>query len=104
MPPAPELALTLAEMHLQGWTLKGSCRRCGLQVRVGVPGLIMVHGPDAIWWGKDAPCPGWDCAGGRLIYSARAVNGGTWTCVSTTRPRQELLDRRSGKAPDLGPR
>jgi hypothetical protein len=106
MPPAPTLGLTLAQMHLQGWTLRGFCRRCGLQVRVSLPALIMVNGPDAIWWGKDAPCPGWECSGGRLAYSARAINGGSWVNVSTTRAPREVVEtwKATLNRPDLGPR
>lgn len=86
-PPAPETALALAEMHAQRWTLIARCDNCRLAVRVNLPLLIRLHGPDCVWWGRRPPCPGLECRGGRLTYSARSINGGGWRSMA-------------GKAPD----
>lgn len=104
-PPCPEKGLTLAHMHLQGWAMMGSCRRCSLRLRVSIPALIRVHGPDAIWWGRSARCPGWECDG-QLVYSARSINGGTFTNVTAAAVRKEQLDawKASRDQVDLGPR
>jgi hypothetical protein len=103
-PPSTFTALTLAEMHLAGWELRAVCGRCGVQLRASLPALIMVHGPDAIWWGRKPACPGWECTG-VLTYSARATPSGSWVAM-TREPDQRTIEawkakRRSG---DRGPR
>lgn len=104
-PPQPGLGLTLAHMHLQGWTMMGCCRKCGIKLRVSIPALIMVHGPDAIWWGKKGHCPGWECDG-QLEYRIRSIVGGLFTNVSGSPARKEQVDiwRAGREHQDLGPR
>jgi hypothetical protein len=81
-PPSPLTALTLAEIHVAGWALRASCNRCRTQLRVSLPAAIRAQGPDAIPWGMRPPCPGFDCEGGVLTYSARAVPSGSWIAMS----------------------
>ena len=80
-PPSPQTAMSLAEMHLAGWQLRAQCSRCGLALRVSLPAMIRVYGPDAIWWGRQPPCPGFECDMGLLTYSARSINGGSWVSM-----------------------
>lgn len=104
-PPSPLTALTLAEIHLQGWELRASCNRCRTQLRVSVPALIRVQGPDVILWGKKPPCPGFECNSGVLTYSARAIPSGSWVAM-TTPPGQHMLSTWTAKRrqTDRGPR
>lgn len=104
-PPMPEQGVSLGEMHQLGWTLQGFCRACGVRLKVSLPALIMVHGPDAVWWGRSTPCPAWECAG-RLRYTVRAINGGTWVSVTDHPVRAEVMQRwRDARGrPDRGPR
>lgn len=87
-PPAPEMALTLAEMHALRWTLIARCNRCRLAVWVNLSLLIRVHGPDAVWWGHQPPCPGMECREGCLTYSAQSIRGGSWRSMATKAPER----------------
>jgi hypothetical protein len=103
-PPSPEQALTLAEIHLQGWTLRASCSKCGVDLRVNVGSLIRIYGPDKVWWGARPACPVWDCPG-QLTYSARALNGGTWRSMRESAPERLVTAWKTRReARDLGPR
>lgn len=77
-PPSAFTAVTLAEMHVLGWQLKAVCNRCDTKLRVSLPAMIRAYGPDAVWWGRRARCPGLDCEDGVLSYAARALRGGSW--------------------------
>lgn len=90
-PPAPEVALTLAEMHLARWELRATCAKCGLSLRADLRSMIRAYGPDAIWWGKRPRCPGWECTSGELVYSARALSSGSWRTMRSP-PPQRLID------------
>jgi len=81
-PPSPMAALTLAEIHIVGWELRASCNRCRTSLRVSLPALIRAQGPDAILWGRRPPCPGFECTGGVLTYSARAIPSGSWVSMA----------------------
>ncbi len=87
-PPAPEAALTLAEMHALRWLLVARCNKCRLAVRVNLALLIRVHGPDWIWWGRQPPCPGVDCRDGRLTYIARSIKGGSPRSLASEAPQR----------------
>lgn len=103
-PPAPETALTLAEMHIREWELMACCRRCSVRLRVSLPVMIRAYGPDAIWWGRRPPCPVWDCAG-HLEYQARSIAGGTWrTLKDPAPPRVVELWKAKRQHQDRGPR
>lgn len=101
-PPNPMTALTLAEMHLAGWEVRAKCNRCKVELRADLKAMIRVYGPDAIWWGRKPKCPGFDCAAGELVYSARAIPSGSWVLltrapdprtVETWRARRRVWDR-----------
>jgi len=85
--------LTLGEMHQARWNVHASCRRCSLRIRVSLKLLIRVHGPDACWWGRKAPCPrvtdGRSCPG-ELVYSAQAINGGSWVSMQQ-QPSEQVV-------------
>jgi hypothetical protein len=87
-PPAPETALTLAEMHALRWLLVARCNKCRLAVRVNLALLIRVHGPDCIWWGHQPPCPGLDCRDGRLTYTAQSIKGGSARSLAAKAPER----------------
>jgi len=104
-PPSPMLAVTLAEMHVQGWELRAACNRCRTQLRVNLSALVRAQGPDAILWGKRPPCPGFECNGGALTYSARAMPSGSWvTMVQEPSPAVVEAWRRKRRTADRGPR
>jgi hypothetical protein len=84
-PPGPELALTLAEMHVARWELRATCRRCSTVLRADVGVMIKAWGPDTVWWGRSPRCPVWECPG-RLTYAARSVSGGTWRSMAEPAP------------------
>lgn len=54
MPPSPLTAFTLAEMHMAKWELRARCSRCAVELRVDLPAMIRVFGPDAIG-GDESP-------------------------------------------------
>lgn len=104
-PPNSFTALTLAEIHVAGWEVRAACNRCRTQLRVNIPALIRAQGPDAILWGKRPSCPGFDCAGGKLTYSARAIPSGSWVAM-TQQPSRQALSAWTAKrrVHDKGPR
>lgn len=89
-PPAPEEALTLAEIHVAGWLLMARCRRCGIVLRADVRLLVKVWGPDGVLWGRQPHCPVWECDG-RLEYHAQSIRGGTWRSMASPAP-QRVID------------
>jgi hypothetical protein len=85
--------------------LRASCNRCRTSLRVNVPALIRAQGPDAILWGKRPACPGFECDGGVLTYSARAIPSGSWVAMTQERgPRALATWKAKRRATDLGPR
>lgn len=105
-PPSPSAALSLAEIHIRQWELMAYCPTCRTRLKANLPTMIKVFGPDVIWWGQRPPCPGWDC-GGRLLYSARAVRGGTWVSMERDPPSEYVEAwrfKRRLKDDDRGPR
>lgn len=104
-PPSPLRAMTLAEMHLAGWEVRASCNRCKVQLRVDLPSMIRVFGPDAIWWGRKPKCPGFECSGGVLSYSARAIPSGSWVGMGTVpSPQTVSMWKNRRRSVDRGPR
>lgn len=101
-PPSDLTALTLAEMLVRGWRLRGRCtetRRCRLVVRVNLTSLVRVYGPNQVWWGARTACPREDCRG-RIVYAAQSIAGGTW--VSLDRAPCEAALRRRERASHRG--
>ena len=92
-PPSDMVALTLAEMLVLNWTLRGVCDhgRCGLAVKVSLPTLIRVYGPHKVWWGECTSCPREGCEG-RIAYAAQSIRGGTWKSLKA--PPSELAVQR----------
>ena len=86
-------ALTLAEMLVRNWKLRGVCdsSRCNLAVKVSLPTLIRVYGPHKCWWGERTPCPREGCQG-QIVYSAQAIRNGSWKSMAA--PPSELAVRR----------
>ncbi len=89
-PPSTQTALTLAEMHLRRWQLVARCNRCNIVLKVSLPMMIRAYGPDAVWWGRQPPCPGFECDLGVLTYAARSINGGTWVSMRAAPSATEL--------------
>ncbi|PZQ62621.1 MAG: hypothetical protein DI570_09975 [Phenylobacterium zucineum] len=81
-PPSDLTALTLCEMHQLRWRLRGVCGApgCGLAVKVSLPTLIRVYGPDKAWWGEHTPCPREECRG-EITYWAQSIRSGSWKCM-----------------------
>jgi hypothetical protein len=92
-PPSDMTALTLAEMLVKNWRLRGVCDhpQCGLAVKVNLATLIRVYGPHKAWWGEFTPCPREGCKG-RIVYHAQSIRGGSWRCMNA--PPSELAVRR----------
>jgi hypothetical protein len=103
-PPNPVEVLTLGEMHQAQWTVRATCRRCGLDIRVNLASMIRAYGPDAIWWGRKTPCPGWSCEAGELVYSACSIAGGTWRTLDTLPPQRTIDIWKEKRRPYRGPR
>lgn len=105
MPPSPLTALTLAEMHIAQWELRGRCNRCKVDLRADLRALIRVYGPDTIWWGRKPKCPGFDCETGVLTYRARAIRSGSWVAMTTAPSAQNVaLWKANRYSRDRGPR
>lgn len=90
-PVMPSVALTLAEMLVQGWALRTQCKRCGVTLKVHLPSAIAVLGAEAIPWGRAPRCQvvsdnRFFCDG-RLTYLARTKPGTSW------KPLGKLTDR-----------
>lgn len=96
-PPSDLTALTLAEMLVLNWRLRGVCEdgRCGLAVKVSLPTLIRVYGPHKAWWGECTPCPREGCEG-RIVYQAQSIRGGSWKSLRA--PPSDLAVQRWRKA------
>lgn len=82
-PVIPMVALTIAEMLVQGWAVRTQCKRCGIVQKVHLPSAIAVLGAEAILWGRSPPCQvvrdhRFPC-GGRLTYLARTKPHATWS-------------------------
>lgn len=104
-PPSPLSALTLAEMHVLRWEVRAQCNRCKTDLRVSLPAMIKTHGPDAVWWGQKPACPGFECRGGILTYTARSIRGGSWVCISAHTPSERDLQTWKNKQVNYrGPR
>lgn len=104
-PPSPLRAMTLAEMHVARWELRATCDKCKVHLKVSLPAMIKTHGPDAIWWGQNPKCPGYECATGRLTYHARAIPSGSWVSMRQAPSEGSLeLWRTSYRIRDRGPR
>jgi hypothetical protein len=65
---------TLAEMHLRGLEVHARCERCRTRLKVDLPALIRVLGPDASLWRRRPPCRVVGCEG-RAVFLARASPG-----------------------------
>lgn len=100
-PPSDMTALTLAEMLVRTWRLRGACRTCGLGVRVNLTTLIAVYGANKCWRGMRTPCPNEGCEGGQLHYSAQSVRGGSWTSMANG-PSQLAVIRWTNARGDFG--
>jgi len=83
--------MSLGEMHMRGWQLRGTCRSCGLELFLPLPELIRLHGPDAIGWGVEPRCRRWGCAN-RMKVWARSIKSGSWVCLSQ-RPDRETIKK-----------
>ncbi len=103
-PPSAMTALTLAEMHVRGWEVKAACSRCGIKLRISLPAMIRTHGPDAVWWGRKARCPGLECQDGTLTYAARALRGGSWVSLTPAPGELALAARQKRQRVYPGPR
>jgi hypothetical protein len=106
-PPSDLTALTLAEMLVHGWRLRGRCtetRRCKLVLKVNLTTLIKVYGPNKVWWGERTACPREGCDG-HIVYLAQSIAGGTWVslerppCEPAIRRWENVLRRASWKGP-----
>lgn len=100
-PPSDLVALTLAEMLVKKWRLRGACRACGLGVRVNLTTLIAVYGANKCWWGVQTPCPNESCEGGQLQYSAQSIRGGSWSSMARG-PSQAAVTRWKNERGDGG--
>jgi len=82
-PPSDLICLTLSEMHVARWTLRGTCGRagCGLALKVNIGTLIRIYGPDKAWWGERTPCPREGCDG-EITYWAQSIRGGSWRSMA----------------------
>jgi len=101
-PPSDLICLTLSEMHVARWTLRGTCGRagCGLAVKVNIATLIRIYGPDKPWWGERTPCPREGCDG-QITYWAQSIRGGSWRSMSG-KPSQAALHRWAAARGEFG--
>lgn len=81
-PLSPYSALTVAEMIVRGWKVRGHCAKCGTTLAISLDALARANGTDLILWGRTVPCPKihenkWRCDG-RLDYLAQQIRGGSW--------------------------
>lgn len=92
-PPSDLVALTLAEMLVLNWQLRGVCdsHRCNLAVKVSLTTLIRVYGPHKAWWGERTSCPREGCEG-HIVYWAQSIRGGSWKSMAD--PPTEVAVRR----------
>lgn len=96
-PVMPSVALTLAEMLVQGWALRTQCKRCGVVLKVHLPSAIAVLGAEAIPWGRAPRCQvvsdhQFHCDG-RLTYLARSQPGTSWKPLHALTARELAIQR-----------
>ncbi|WP_133149244.1 hypothetical protein [Caulobacter zeae] len=93
-PASPLAALTVTEMHAKRWTVRSRCRRCGLTLKVHLPSVIRVLGPDAVLWGRTFRCQrvddGFACAGD-TGYTAQTIRHGSWVGLRAATAREIQL-------------
>lgn len=97
-PPNQAQALTLGWMADLGWQMRARCRTCELLLEVDVPGLVRMHGRDAIWWGRHPRCRRVGC-NGRVTFSAAAPPNPNWVDL-VPKPRPEQVEQFRALGPD----
>lgn len=101
-PVSPWVALTLADMVSQGWSIRGYCGRCNLSLAIGLEALCRAQGPLLLLWGRTFPCPilkeGRYRCEGRMHYMAQTIAGGSWRRLDEVSD-QTIASIRDGKDP-----
>jgi hypothetical protein len=54
---------TIGAMHRAGWDVLSHCQTCGLVMRVSLPVLIRISGPDLSLWNRKERCRRIGCPG-----------------------------------------
>jgi hypothetical protein len=65
---------TIRQMHRARWSLTTLCDACELRLKVSLPVIAKVLGPDAELWGRHPPCMRVRCPG-RQTYHAMIPGG-----------------------------